>query len=325
VNKVKKQEKTQGVRTTFSPMFSARTSTFIPFLAILGSVTFLGIGTSWAKHSLFPLVGAQGTTAVRVGLSALLMLLVVRPWRRWPNRRDLAVIACYGAALGAMNLLFYMSLQTLPLGVAVAIEFSGPLAVAIYSSRRPVDFIWVLLAMVGLYLLLPIGFGSGVDIAALDPVGVTYVLLAAICWATYIVFGKRVAHVPAGQSVSLGLAVAALVVMPVGVAHAGTALLSFTVLGVGLGVAILSSAIPISLEMVALQRLPRHAFGIMISMEPAVSALLALGLLDERLSSPQWLAIGLIVGASMGSAFTAQQTTTRKKGGIQLATVASTD
>lgn len=291
----------------FSQRTSSPSSSLIPFLAILGAVTFLGIGTSWAKHSLFPLIGAQGTTAVRVGLSALVMLLVVRPWRRWPSRRDLAVIGCYGAALGAMNLLFYMSLQTLPLGVAVAIEFSGPLAVAIYSSRRSVDFIWVLLAIAGLYLLLPIGFGSGVDIGALDPVGVMYVLLAAVCWAIYIVFGKRVSHVSAGQSVSLGLAVAALVVIPVGVAHAGSALLSLTVLGVGLGVAILSSAIPISLEMIALQRLPRHAFGIMISMEPAVSALLALGLLDERLTAPQWLAIGLIVGASMGSAFTAQR------------------
>lgn len=284
-------------------MSSSHRSTLVPFLALLGAVTFLGVGTSWAKHSLFPLLGAQGTTAVRVGLSALLLLVLWQPWRRLPTRADLRVIACYGAALGAMNLAFYMSLQTLPFGVAVAIEFSGPLAVAILSSRRAVDFVWVLLAVAGLALLLPLGH----DVSALDPTGVAYALGAAACWATYIVFGKRVGHVPARQSVSLGLAVASLVVIPVGVVHAGTALWSWPVLAVGLGVAILSSAIPITLEMVALQRLPRQAFGIMISMEPAVAAVLALGLLGEHLSLSQWLAIGLIISASMGSALTARQ------------------
>lgn len=283
-------------------MSSTRTSSpLIPFLAILGAVTCLGIGTSWAKHSLFPALGAQGTTALRIGFSALFMLLLWRPWRALPGRTDLRVIACYGAALGAMNLAFYMSLRTLPFGVAVAIEFSGPLAVAIFSSRRPIDFAWVLLAICGLALLLPIGH----DVSMLDPVGVMYALGASVCWAVYIVFGKRVGHLHAGQTVSLGLAVASLVAIPFGVAHAGTALLSPSLLLVGVGVAILSSAIPISLEMMALRRLPRHAFGIMISMEPAVAALLALGLLGEQLSFSQWLAIGLIVGASMGSAMTA--------------------
>lgn len=287
----------------------AASSFWFPFLAILGAVGFLGIGTSWAKTSLFPLVGAQGTTAVRVGLSAVVLLLLWRPWRRLPGRADLRVIACYGVALGLMNLAFYMALRTLPFGVAVAIEFSGPLAVALYGSRRPVDFIWVALAVAGLALLLPLG--HGVD--TLDPVGVGFALLAALCWATYIVFGKRVGHVPAGPSVSLGLAVAALVVLPVGVAHAGTALLSLPVLGIGLGVAILSSAVPISLEMLALQRLPKQAFGIMISMELAVAAVLALVLLGERLSAAQWLAIALIMAASMGSAATARPAGARRR------------
>jgi inner membrane transporter RhtA len=202
-----------------------------------------------------------------------------------------------------MNLAFYMSLQTLPFGVAVAIEFAGPLAVAILSSRQALDFVWVMLAIAGLGLLLPIGH----DVSTLDPAGVMFAMVAALCWATYILFGKRVGHLHTGHSVSLGLAVAALVVIPVGVAHSGDALLSLSVLGVGLGVAVVSSAIPISLEMVALKRLPPQAFGIMISMEPAVAAVLALGLLDEHLTLVQWLAIGLIVTASMGSAFTAQR------------------
>ena len=276
---------------------------FIPFLAVLGSVTALGVGTSWAKQSLFPVVGAQGTTAVRVGLSALLMLMLWRPWRWRLSRADAQAVALYGAALGAMNLMFYLSLQTLPFGLAVAIEFAGPLAVAIWSSRRAVDFVWVALAIVGLALLLPLGLSG----STLDPLGVLYSVGAAVFWALYIVFGKRAGHLHAGQSVSLGLLVAALVVVPVGVAHAGAALLSPSVLLVGVAVAAISSALPISLEMMALKRLPKEAFGIMISMEPAVAALLALALLGERLDTVQWLAIGCIVAASMGSAATARR------------------
>ena len=276
---------------------------FVPFLAVLGSVTALGVGTSWAKQALFPVVGAQGTTAVRVGLSALLMLMLWRPWRWRLSRADAQAVVLYGAALGAMNLMFYLSLQTLPLGLAVAIEFAGPLAVAIWSSRRAVDFVWVALAIVGLALLLPLGLSG----STLDPLGVLYAVGAAVFWALYIVFGKRAGHLHAGQSVSLGLLVAALVVVPVGVAHAGAALLSPSVLLVGVAVAAISSALPISLEMMALKRLPKEAFGIMISMEPAVAALLALVLLGERLDTVQWLAIGCIVAASMGSAATARR------------------
>ena len=280
-----------------------RHASLIPILAILGAVTALGIGTSWAKHTLFPLVGAQGTTAVRVGFSALLLMLFWRPWRWALSGADARTVALYGAALGAMNLSFYMSLRTIPFGIAVAIEFAGPLAVALFSSRRPLDFAWVLLAAAGLGLLLPLGH----DISTLDPAGVLCALSAAVFWATYIIFGKRASHLHAGHSVSLGLFVAALVVVPVGVAHAGSALLSPVVLAAGLGIALISSAIPISLEMVALKRLPPQAFGILASMEPAVAALLALVLLDEYLDAMQWLAIGLIVAASVGSSVTAQR------------------
>ena len=276
---------------------------FIPFLAVLGSVTALGVGTSWAKQALFPVVGAQGTTAVRVGLSALLMLMLWRPWRWRLSRADAQAVVLYGAALGAMNLMFYLSLQTLPFGLAVAIEFAGPLAVAIWSSRRAVDFVWVALAIVGLALLLPLGLSG----STLDPLGVLYSVGAAVFWALYIVFGIRAGRLHGAQSVSLVLLVAALVVVPVGVAHAGAALLSPSVLLVGVAVAAISSALPISLEMMALKRLPKEAFGIMISMEPAVAALLALALLGERLDTVQWLAIGCIVAASMGSAATARR------------------
>ena len=278
-------------------------SSLVPFLAVLGSVTALGLGTSWAKHALFPAVGAQGTTALRVGFSALLLLALWRPWRWRLRPGDLQAVVFYGATLGLMNLSFYMSLRTIPFGVAVAIEFAGPLAVAIVGSRRPLDFLWVALAIVGLALLLPVGVGD----THLDVVGVLWALAAATFWALYIVFGKRLGHLHAGHSVALGLSVAALVVFPFGVAHAGAALFSPGVLLVAVGVAAVSSAIPISLEMVALKRLPKEAFGIMISMEPAVAALLALALLDEHLSATQWLAIGLIMAASIGCAATSRR------------------
>jgi inner membrane transporter RhtA len=280
-------------------MASHRLSNAVPLLAVLGSVIALGIGTSFAKQ-LFPQVGSLGTTALRVGFSALLMLMLWRPWR-WPlSRTDAASILRYGVALGLMNLLFYMSLRTIPFGLAVAIEFSGPLTVALISSRKPIDFLWLALAVVGLGLLLPLGVGA----THLDPQGVLYALAAAVCWGSYIVFGKRVGHLHAGQSVALGLTVAAITVVPFGAWEAGSALFTPHILYFGLGVAAISSAVPISLEMVALKRLSQESFGIMTSMEPAVAALLGLLMLNEQLSGVQWSAIVCTMLAAAGSAFT---------------------
>ncbi|AWH38492.1 EamA family transporter [Stenotrophomonas sp. ZAC14D1_NAIMI4_6] len=282
-------------------MQTSRFAPMLPALAVLGSVTALAIGTSYAKH-LFPLVGAQGTSALRVGFSALLLLLFWRPWRWKTSRVDAMTILRYGLTLGLMNLLFYMAIRTIPFGIAVAIEFTGPLTVAMLSSRRPIDFLWVGCALLGLLLLLPLGGGP-----ALDPAGVLYAMGAAACWGLYIVFGKRAGHLHAGHTVSLGLLAASLVVVPVGVAHAGMALLEPKILLAGLLVALVSSAIPMSLEMMALKRLPKETFGILISMEPAVAALWAMLLLHEQLAGVQWLAIGCTVVASVGSTMTARR------------------
>ncbi len=273
---------------------------WLPALALLGSITALCIGTSFAKR-LFPLVGAEGTSALRVGFSALVLLALWRPWR-WPlSRRDAGHVIRYGLTLGVMNLLFYMALRTIPFGIAVAIEFSGPLAVAMLASRRAVDAVWLALAVAGLVMLLPLAAD-----AALDRTGVLLALGAAVCWALYLLFGKRAGHLHAGHAVSLGLVAASVVVVPVGVAHAGMALLDPRVLLAGLGVAVVSSALPMSLEMMALKRLPSETFGIMVSLEPAVASLLALIVLGERLAPSQWLAIGFIVAASVGSTVTAR-------------------
>ena len=283
-------------------MSALRSSPLVPVVALFGSIALLCTGTSWAKHDLFPIIGAQGTTALRIGFAALLMLLFWQPWRTPIARTDLRHIAVYGATLGVMCLSFYLSLRTLPFGIAVAIEFAGPLGVAIWSSRRAVDFAWIALAVAGLGLLLPLGH----DLATLDPTGMGWAALGGTGWGCYIIFGKRVGHLPVRITAPLGAAVAALVVVPVGVVHAGTALLSPGILLTGLGVAILSSAIPISLELFALKHLPKNVFGTMTSMEPAVAAVLALCFLGEVLSWSQCLAIGLIMLASMGCAMTAQ-------------------
>lgn len=284
----------------------------LPLLAVFGSVVALGVGTSFAKQ-LFPVVGSLGTTALRVGFSALLLLLIWRPWRKPLSRAEVMSLIRYGVALGCMNLMFYQSLKTIPFGVAVAIEFSGPLTLAVITSRQRIDFLWIALAIAGLALLLPFGNISidGNDVSALNPEGVFCALVAAVFWAAYILFGKKVGHLHAGHSVSLGLSVAAITVVPFGIWHAGSALWQPEILLAGLVVGAISSAIPISLEMVALKRLTPGAFGVMTSMEPAVAALLGLLMLNEQLTAPQWLAIGLVMCAAAGSAATSQPTVHR--------------
>ena len=270
-----------------------------PYAALIGAMVSLCVGTSFAKQ-LFPLVGAQGATAYRVGFSALLLCLIWRPWRDWPKAPDLGRLAMYGAVLGLMNLSFYMAIRTIPLGLAIAIEFMGPLSLALVHARRPIHFVWIGLAALGLLLLLPLRDAAH----ALDPVGVAFAGAAAVCWALYIILGKRTGHLPAGQSVALGMSTAALIVVPIGLLEAGAALFNPAILGLGLVVAVVSSAIPYSLEMVALRGIPKRSFGVMLSLEPATGAIAGLLILGEHLASLQWLAIGLIIAASIGTILT---------------------
>lgn len=278
-----------------------QSDTMLAVLALIGSMASLCIGTSFAK-SLFATVGAQGTTALRVSFSALILICVWRPWRFALSGAHARAIALYGAALGATNLLFYMSLRTVPLGLAIAIEFTGPLTVAVLSSRRAIDFLWIACAVVGLILLLPLGAAS----TQLDPVGIGYALAAGVGWALYIVFGQMAGSAHGGQATSLGLTMAAMVALPFGLAHAGTAMFSPSLLVAGLAVGLLSSAIPYSLEMVALKRLPRRTFGILLSLEPAMGALAGLAFLHEQLTAIQWVAIAAIITASIGCTVTSR-------------------
>jgi inner membrane transporter RhtA len=272
---------------------------------LLISMVSYQCGASLAKH-LFPQVGAQGATAYRLGLSALILLLWRRPWRRSStSQRDWRALWGYGLSMGAMNLVFYMSLRTIPLGIAVALEFTGPLALALFGSRRLLDFVWIALVVAGLALLLPL---RG-QMQALDPVGVLYALAAGAGWALYIVLGRKAGAAYGADAVTLGTSIGALLAIPFGIAHAGGALLSPTLLPYALGVAVLSSALPYSLEMVALTRLPSRTFSTLLSLEPAVAAVAGVALLGERLSVLQWLAIVAIIVAAAGTALSVSRPT----------------
>ena len=272
------------------------------------SLITLCAGTSLAK-GLFPFVGAEGTTTYRLVFSTLLLMAFWRPWRRAWTWADVPILVLFGATLGLMNLLFYNAIKTVPFGLAIAVEFTGPLAVALWSSKKPLDFVWIVLAVAGMGLILPLGNASGADMlaAAIDPVGIAFALGAGACWAVYIVVGQRVADRIGAFATPMGMLVAALLVTPVGISVAGSSLLNPEWMLAGLGIALLSSAIPYSLEMYSLKHLPKQTFSILLSLEPAVGALAGWLVLSEQLSTQQLGAIGLIMTASMGSAMTAGQ------------------
>jgi inner membrane transporter RhtA len=279
-----------------------RTDTVAAPIAVLIAAMFcFQLGAVVAK-GLFPIVGASGTTALRMGLASLMLLAVWRPWRLRLTPREMSVIAAYGLALGCMNYCFYLSLRSIPLGIAVALEFGGPLALAMAASRRAVDFLWILLAAVGLIALLPMGLGS----KALDLTGVAYALAAGVFWALYIFFGRKAGAAHGGETTALGMLVAAILIVPIGAAQAGAQLFSPAILPAALGMALLSSALPYSLEMLAMARLPTRTVGVLMSLDPALGALSGLLFLGEHLSWIQWSAVGCVMAASAGSAATSR-------------------
>ena len=281
------------------PGLSRTSSVWLPVAVILIAMLSIQSGASLAK-SLFPLVGAPGVTALRIVLGTAILVVIFKPWRLRFKKEQRLPLLFYGLSLGAMNYLFYLSIQTIPLGIAVALEFTGPLAVALFSSRRPVDFIWVVLAVLGLWFLLPLGQ----SVAEIDLTGAALALGAGAYWAVYILTGQRAGEEHGPATVALGSLIAAIVFVPIGMAQATESIWQWSVMPIGLAVAILSTALPYSLEMIALTRLPTRIFGTLMSMEPALAAISGMVFLGETLTLTQTLALCSIIAASMGSTLT---------------------
>jgi len=281
------------------PGLSRTSSVWLPVAVILIAMLSIQSGASLAK-SLFPLVGAPGVTALRIVLGTAILVVIFKPWRLRFKKEQRLPLLFYGLSLGAMNYLVYLSIQTIPLGIAVALEFTGPLAVALFYSRRPVDFIWVVLAVLGLWFLLPLGQ----SVSEIDLTGAALALGAGACWAVYILTGQRAGEEHGPATVALGSLIAAIVFVPIGMAQATESIWQWSVMPIGLAVAILSTALPYSLEMIALTRLPTRIFGTLMSMEPALAAISGMVFLGETLTLTQTLALCSIIAASMGSTHT---------------------
>jgi len=267
-------------------------------LFALGAIASVQVGATVAKH-LFVFLGPTGTVFLRVGFGAGILLAIARPrWSRFDARQWRSIVL-FGLIIAGMNLSFYQAIARIPLGIAVTIEFIGPLGVAVAGSRKRLDFAWAAMAAAGVSLL---SFGGG----SVNPLGVLFALAAAAGWASYIVLGQRVGRmVPGPDGLALALTVSGLALLPFGIAGAGSRLRDLHNLGLGLVVAILSSAIPFSLEFAALRRLSSQAFGILMSLEPAMGAAAGFVFLGQRLSLRDLLAIALVIVASAGATRTA--------------------
>jgi inner membrane transporter RhtA len=272
-----------------------------PVPAVLLAIISVQCGAAIAK-TLFPALGAAGTASIRIGVSALILLLAYRPNLKQITAQQWKIVIPYGLSLGAMNLVFYFAIERIPIGLAVTLEFIGPLLVAIIGSRRIVDYLWVLLAAAGIVLIAPW------TNSRIDTLGVLFALLAGALWAAYIVLGGKISKIMnSGQAVSTGMLFAALLILPFGFYENGLINLTPKLFGMGVALALLSSAIPFTLEMKALGQLPPRTFSILMSLEPAAASICAFIFLQEKLNLYELLAVVCVVVASAGSTLTAKK------------------
>lgn len=282
---------------------AGRRAPFPPIPAVLIGVVSVQGGAALAK-GLFPALGAMGATGLRLVLASVMLLAFFRPVLTRYTREQWAAVIPYGLALGVMNLTYYLALARIPLGLTVTLEFVGPFVLAVVGSRRALDFLWVLFAAAGIVLITPWTSRPG----GLDPLGVVLALTAGACWAIYILVGGRLSRlVPEGEGVAAGMVVATLTVLPFALVGGSLERLTPGLFAAGVGVALLSSALPYSLEMLALGQLSSRAFGILMSLEPAVAALMGWVFLREHLTPLQWLAVGLVSLASAGATLTSRR------------------
>ncbi len=262
---------------------------------LLVSIVSIQLGAAVAVN-LFPVLGPVGTTFLRLAFSAVLVMAVARHSLAWEDaRHHVGALLTYGAILALMNLSFYGAIARIPLGIAVAIEFVGPLGLAVATSRRGRDFAWIGLAFLGIVLLTPQIGGS------LDPVGVALAGVAGLCWAGFTVMSQRIGRaLPGNSGLAIGMVVAALVVLPVEVVVGGLGGLDLGLLGAALAVAILSTAVPLSLEFEALQRMTARSYGILVTLEPVVAAGVGALLLSQAMGPTGVLAVACVTVAALG-------------------------
>lgn len=273
-----------------------RLTLFLPIAAVIVAMACFQVGAAFAK-GLFPAVGPQGAVTIRLVLGAVILAVVTRPWRRWPSHAPLLPLFGLGVSIAATITLFYMAIERLPLGVAIALQFLGPLAIALFGSRRPTDLIWAATAAGGVWLLV----APGDSTRHLDPVGVACALAAATGWAAYILCGRVASTAFGGATAGLTTIIAAVLILPVGIAHAGVDLLSPALIPLALLVALFSTAIPGLLEFYAMPRMSARAFAVFMSLEPAFAVLSGLIILGERLGAGQVAGISLVILASAGT------------------------
>lgn len=265
-----------------------------PMLLVLGAIASTQLGSAIAK-SLFAELGPLGMVTLRVGFAAIVLMLLWRPRIRGYSRREYGLLLLFGLSLAAMNSFFYAAIARIPIGVGVALEFTGPLTVALLNSRRRQDFLWVGLAAAGIVLLSPIR-GS-----ALDPVGVLLALLAGVCWGSYILLSAQTGKAfKGGDGLALAMTAGAILLLPLGIGAEGAAFWNPQILLMGFGVAMLSSAVPYSFELAALRHIPLNVFGVLMSLEPAIAATISFFVLGEVLTLRMMLAIALVMTAAVG-------------------------
>jgi len=273
----------------------------LPLAAVITAMASFQVSAAFAK-TLFPVLGPQGAVAVRLSLGSLMLLALTRPWRRWPARSDWPPLIGLGVSVAAAVLFFYLAISRLPLGVSIALQFLGPLGVAVLGSRRAHDLVWAALAAAGVWSLVAPG---GVRLAV-DLHGVAYALIAACGWAGYILFGRVAGSALGPSTAALATTLAALLVLPVGAAGAGRLFTTPSLVPLAFGVALFSSVIPFSLELFAMPRMPAKTFAVFTSLEPAFGCLSGALLLHERLTLGQIAGVAAVIAAAAGAAWSAR-------------------
>jgi inner membrane transporter RhtA len=274
----------------------------LPYVAAAASMASFQVGAGVAK-GIFPAIGANGAVALRLSFGALLLLVLMRPWRHWPKDAPLAPLLAAGAAIAVTIFAFYEALARLPLGVAISLQFLGPLVIALIGSRKASHFLWAALAAAGVYSLVT----PSSPVGRLDPLGIAWAMAAAAGWASYIVLGRKAGALFGRATGAASLCIAALLVLPFGAARAIPAFADPQLMGAVLLMALFAAAIPFSLEFYALPRVPARTFAVLTSLEPAFGVLCGWLLLGEQLALVQMAGVAMVMGAAAGAAWSSSE------------------